>query len=89
MADVEIKLLTIFEEVYKTRSVSQAGEIGSSQPSISIGLSKLRHYFNDPLFVRTSRGMEPTPHAEELIKPIRKRLPCCAGRSGIRSCSIL
>jgi DNA-binding transcriptional LysR family regulator len=75
MVDVELKLLTIFEEVYKTRSVSQAGEnIGLSQPSISIGLAKLRHYFNDPLFVRTSRGMEPTPHAEELIKPIREAL---------------
>jgi DNA-binding transcriptional LysR family regulator len=75
MTDVEIKLLTIFEEVYKTRSVSRTGEnVGLSQPSISIALAKLRHYFNDPLFVRTSRGMEPTPHAEELIKPIREAL---------------
>jgi DNA-binding transcriptional LysR family regulator len=75
MIDVELKLLTIFEEVYKTRSVSRAGQtIGLSQPSISIGLAKLRHHFNDPLFVRTSRGMEPTPHAEELIGPIREAL---------------
>src|SRR3954471_9194183 len=75
MVDIEIKLLTIFEEVYKTRSVSQAGEnIGLSQPSIRIAFSKPRTFFNNPLSVRPSGGMEPTPHAEELIKPIREAL---------------
>jgi DNA-binding transcriptional LysR family regulator len=59
--DVDLKLLTVFEEVYKTGSVSQAAaNIGATQPSISIGLGKLRRLFNDPLFVRTSRGIEPT-----------------------------
>jgi len=59
--DVDLKLLTVFEEVYKTGSVSQAAaNIGATQPAISIGLGKLRRLFNDPLFVRTSRGMEPT-----------------------------
>lgn len=32
-----------------------------------MSLAKLRRHFNDPLFVRTSSGMEPTPHAAELI----------------------
>ena len=69
--DVDLKLMVLFEEVFKTGSVSRAAEnIGANQPSVSIGLAKLRRYFNDPLFVRTSRGMEPTPHAEEIIKPI-------------------
>src|SRR3954449_10671889 len=75
MTDVEIKLLAIFEEVYKTRSVSRAGEnVGLSQPSISIALAKLRNIFNDPLFVRTSRGMEPTPHAMAVMKPVREAI---------------
>ncbi len=75
MVDIELKLLAIFDEVYKTGSVSQAGEnMGLSQPTISIGLAKLRHHFKDSLFVRTSRGMEPTPQAGELIKPIRQAL---------------
>src|SRR5260370_12209746 len=74
--DVDLKLLTVFEEVYKTGSVSHAAaNIGATQPSISIGLAKLRRLFNDPLFVRTSRGMEPTPHAEEVINPIREAIP--------------
>ena len=73
--DVDLKLMILFEEVFKTGSVSRAAEnIGASQPSVSIGLAKLRRYFNDPLFVRTSRGMEPTPHAEEIIKPIREAI---------------
>jgi hypothetical protein len=59
--DVDLKLLTVFEEVYKTGSVSQAAaNIGATQLAISIGLGKLRRLLNDPLFVRTSRGMEPT-----------------------------
>jgi len=70
--DVDLKLLMILDEVYKTGSVSRAAaNIGMTQPSISIALAKLRNTFNDPLFVRTSRGMEPTPHALAVIKPVR------------------
>ena len=29
---------------------------------------KLRKHFHDPIFVRTSRGMEPTPHGSNLIR---------------------
>jgi DNA-binding transcriptional LysR family regulator len=32
-----------------------------------MSLAKLRKHFHDPLFVRTSSGMNPTPHAVELI----------------------
>jgi len=37
-----------------------------------MSLSKLRRHFNDPLFVRTSTGMEPTPHAIELIHLLQR-----------------
>jgi DNA-binding transcriptional LysR family regulator len=48
--------------------VSQAAErLELSQSAISMSLAKLRKHFNDPLFVRTSAGMEPTPHALALI----------------------
>jgi DNA-binding transcriptional LysR family regulator len=83
--DADLKLLTIFEEVYKTRSVSRAAaNIGATQPSISIALAKLRRTFNDPLFVRTSRGMEPTPHAEAVIKPIREAIALLRSTLGSR-----
>jgi DNA-binding transcriptional LysR family regulator len=52
----------------KTRSVSQTAEnLDLSQSAISMSLAKLRKHFHDPLFVRTSSGMNPTPHAVELI----------------------
>jgi DNA-binding transcriptional LysR family regulator len=37
-----------------------------------MSLAKLRKHFNDPLFVRTSSGMEPTPHAVVLINMLGK-----------------
>lgn len=67
MIDLDLKLLSIFEEIYRTKNVSQAAEsLGISQPTVSMGLRKLRERFNDPLFVRTSNGMEPTPCADDL-----------------------
>jgi DNA-binding transcriptional LysR family regulator len=70
---VDLKLLTVFDEVYKTRSVSRAGEnLGLPQSSVSIALARLRRHFGDPLFVRTSDGMQPTPHATALVAQVRQ-----------------
>ena len=75
MEELDLKLLKVFDEVYKTRSVSRAAEnVGVTQPSVSIALAKLRKHFQDPLFVRTSDGMQPTPYAAELIRPVRDGL---------------
>lgn len=75
MPAIDLKLLAIFEEVYRTRSVSEAAEnLRVSQPTISIGLAKLRAFFNDPLFVRTSTGMDPTPQAKKLYPPVTESL---------------
>lgn len=79
MIDIDLKLLTILQEIYRTRSVSQAAEnIQLSQPSVSIALGKLRKRFNDPLFVRTSAGMEPTPLASELMHPVGEAMSLLA-----------
>src|SRR5438445_2505101 len=72
---MDLKLLVIFEEIYKTRSVSRAGEnLGMAQSSVSVALTRLRRHFNDPLFVRTAEGMQPTPYATELLSPVREAL---------------
>lgn len=72
---MDMKLLAIFDEVYKTRSVSRAGEnLGLPQTSVSLALGRLRKQFGDPLFVRTADGMLPTPHAQTLIQPFRQAL---------------
>lgn len=72
---MDLKLLAVFDEIYKTRSVSRAGEnLGLAQTSVSLALARLRRQFNDPLFVRTSAGMMPTPHALTLVQPLRQAL---------------
>jgi DNA-binding transcriptional LysR family regulator len=68
VTNIDLKLLAVVTELHKTRSVSQTAEnLDLSQSAISMSLAKLRKHFNDPLFVRTSSGMNPTPHAVELI----------------------
>ncbi len=68
MTNIDLKLLAVIGELHRTRSVTQAAErLDLSQSTISMSLAKLRKHFNDPLFVRTSAGMEPTPHATQLI----------------------
>lgn len=72
MNSIDIRLLSVFDEIYKTRSVSGAAEaLELGQPAASVALSKLRHQFGDPLFVRTASGMEPTPFGEGLVRPVR------------------
>ena len=72
MNTIDIRLLSVFDEIYKTRSVTTAAlALDLSQPAVSIALSKLRHHFGNPLFVRTSSGMEPTPFGEGLVRPVR------------------
>ena len=70
-----MKLLAVFDEIYKTRSVTRAGEnLGLPQTSVSLALGRLRRQFNDPLFVRTADGMVPTPHGLTLLQPLRQAL---------------
>lgn len=77
---MDLKLFTVFDEVYKTRSVSRAGEnLGIAQSSVSISLARLRRHFGDPLFVRTADGMQPTPHATSLVTPVRQALELLRG----------
>jgi DNA-binding transcriptional LysR family regulator len=69
---LDFKLMAVFLSVLDTRSVSGAAlHIGMSQPGLSTALRRLREQLGDPLFVRTSAGMEPTVRARELEEPIR------------------
>lgn len=72
---IDLNLLPIAVTLYDLRSVSRtATRLGMSQPAVSAALARLRKAFDDPLFVRTTRGMEPTPRAEALIAPAREAL---------------
>ena len=86
MHNLDTRLLQIFDEIYKTRSVTRAADqLGLGQPVVSIALGKLRQHFGDPLFVRTSSGMDPTPLGEELVRPIRAAIDALQAALGYRS----
>jgi DNA-binding transcriptional LysR family regulator len=79
----DARMLILFDEVYRTQSMTRAAErLGLSQPTASIWLAKLRRQWHDPLFVRTSAGMQPTPRADALIGPAREALALLGRLSG-------
>jgi DNA-binding transcriptional LysR family regulator len=75
VAGVDLNLLIAFDALVKERAVTRAGQrIGLSQPAMSHALLRLRRLFDDELFVRSPRGMEPTPRARELAAAIAPAL---------------
>jgi DNA-binding transcriptional LysR family regulator len=73
--NLDLKLLRLLDLLYTTRSVTRTAErLAQSQPTVSIGLARLREVLQDPLFVRTPRGMQPTPRADALMPTVREVL---------------
>jgi len=73
--DLDLNLLTVFAQLYEDRKVSLAAEnLGLSQPAVSSALKRLRRLLSDELFLRTPRGMRPTPLADQLAVPITNAL---------------
>jgi DNA-binding transcriptional LysR family regulator len=72
LRSVDLNLLIIFDAIVTEQNLSRAAEkIGMTQPAVSAALGRLRITLNDELFVRTGRGVRPTPRAVELQQPIR------------------
>lgn len=75
LRNIDLNLFVVFEALMAERHVSRAAErIALSQPAMSNALARLRQILDDPVLVRTSRGMQPTPRALELREPIREAL---------------
>ena len=73
--NLDVNLLVIFDTILSERNISVAAErLELAQPTVSNALNRLRRITGDQLFVRTSRGMEPTPHAERIALPLRQVL---------------
>lgn len=86
MAKLDLEWLAVFDEIYKTNSVSRAAErLGLAQATASIALNKLRQHFGDKLFSRTSKGMMPTPRAEALYPELRDIIERLEAARGFRA----
>ena len=67
----DLDLLRCFAMLHHERHLSRAAlRVGLSQPAMSRALGRLRDAFDDPLFVRTPRGMLPTSRADVLAPQI-------------------
>ncbi|CAM2152753.1 HTH-type transcriptional activator NahR [Pararobbsia alpina] len=75
LREIDLNLLVVFLEVSNTRGISAAAQnLGLSQPAVSNALARLRTTLDDPLFVRTPSGMQPTPLADQLAEPVANAL---------------
>ena len=72
---LDLNLLRVFDAVLRRRSVTVAGEeLGLTKAGLSNALGRLRRLLGDPLFLRTPRGMDPTPYAKSIAEPVRQAL---------------
>ena len=71
LSRTDLNLLVLFEVVLEERHVGRAADRLNLTPSaVSHGLGRLRQLLNDPLFLRTPKGVVPTVRATELAGPV-------------------
>jgi DNA-binding transcriptional LysR family regulator len=72
---VDLNLFVVFDAIYREHSVTKVAVLlNLTQPAVSNALSRLRHTFDDPLFIRTPNGMTPTPVADSVVGDVRTAL---------------
>src|SRR5580765_334822 len=71
LSRADLNLFVLFETVLHEQHVGRAAERLNLTPSaVSHGLGRLRRLLNDPLFLRTPKGVVPTARATDLAAPI-------------------
>lgn len=72
---LDLNLLRTFMILHQEQNMRRTSErLFVSQPAISQALQKLRHHFNDELFVKTQNGLKATTFCEELIESLQPHL---------------
>lgn len=72
---VDLNLLTVFDAVMQEQNITRAAQtLGMSQPAVSNAVARLKVMFNDELFVRYGRGIQPTARAFQLFGSIHQAL---------------
>lgn len=75
ITSVNLNLFVAFDALLAERNVTRAARrLGLTQSAVSNALRQLRVVFDDPLFLRRSAGVEPTPRALALAEPVRRGL---------------
>jgi DNA-binding transcriptional LysR family regulator len=67
--NLDLNLLRVFKVLLEEKNMRKAAErLFVSQPAVSQSLQKLRHHFDDLLFVKVKTGLEPTTFSEQLAR---------------------
>ncbi|MEH6533877.1 MAG: transcriptional regulator LeuO [Photobacterium frigidiphilum] len=75
LRSVDLNLLTVFDAVMQEQNITRAAHnLGMSQPAVSNSVARLKVMFNDELFIRHGRGIQPTQRAKQLFGPLRQAL---------------
>ena len=73
--NLDLNLLRVFDVVMVERNVTRAADrLAMTQPAVSNALRRLRESTHEELFVPTSTGVTPTPHAQTLWPQVRSSL---------------
>ncbi|EOX4942201.1 HTH-type transcriptional regulator YidZ [Vibrio alginolyticus] len=84
LARLDLNLLFTLQLLLQEQSVSKASKKLNVTPStVSKSLNKLRHWFDDPLFVKTPKGLAPTPLAQSMEQDLAEWLQIAEKRSDI------
>jgi DNA-binding transcriptional LysR family regulator len=71
LSRVDLNLLVLFEAVLAEQHVARAaGRLNLSPSAVSHGLARLRRLFNDPIFLRSPKGVVPTERGLALAQPV-------------------
>lgn len=71
LARIDLNLLVLFHVVHEERHVARAAlRLNLTPSAVSHGLGRLRRLLNDPLFLRTPKGVVASAKAEELAGPV-------------------
>ncbi|HEY2978049.1 MAG TPA: LysR family transcriptional regulator, partial [Burkholderiaceae bacterium] len=75
LSRADLNLFVLFETVLHEQHVGRAADRLNLTPSaVSHGLGRLRRLLNDPLFLKTPKGVIPTARATQLSAPIAEVL---------------
>ncbi|AGU47208.1 transcriptional regulator, LysR family [Variovorax paradoxus B4] len=76
----DLNLLKVFEALMTEGNVTRAArKLSLTQPTVSNALRRLRETFDDPLFVRSGAGVNPTRRAIDLWEPLSQSLHAIRG----------
>ena len=72
MKSQDLTLLYVFDAIMTEVSVSRAAHrLGMTQPAVSNAIARMRDLWQDPLFVKKGRQIEPTAYALNLWQQVR------------------